>query len=88
LRRTRGWDEAAWASAGDRLRDRGLLDGGGAFTSAGTAMRARIELTTDERALAPWRALGDDDAARLRTIVRPLSKAIVTGGLLAGPPAS
>jgi hypothetical protein len=88
LQRTRGWDDAAWAAAGDRLRDRGLLDGGGALTEAGAEVRARIERVTDERALAPWRALGDDGATRLRSIVRPFSKAIVAGGLLSGPPAS
>jgi hypothetical protein len=88
LRRTRAWDQEAWTAASDRLRARGLLDDAGALTPAGTEVRARVERLTDERALAPWQALGEDDAARLRTIVRPLSKAIVAGGLLGGPPAS
>ncbi|HEY7071557.1 MAG TPA: hypothetical protein VH479_15625 [Acidimicrobiales bacterium] len=86
LRRTRGWDEPAWADASERLRSRGLLDAAGALTPAGAEVRARVERITDERAMAPWRTLGEDGAARLRAIVRPLSKAIVAGGLLGGPP--
>jgi hypothetical protein len=31
-------------------------------------------------ALAPWQALGEDRCARLRALVRPLSKAVVEAG--------
>ena len=88
LRRTREWDQDAWAAAGDRLRARGILDDAGALTPDGAAVRAAVEETTDEQAMAPWRHLGEDDAARLRTLVRPFSKAIVASGVLGGRPAS
>jgi hypothetical protein len=87
LRRSREWDQQAWAAATERLRARGLLDAAGTVTPEGAAVRARVEEVTDERAMAPWAHLGEDAAARLRTLVRPLSKAIVASGLLAGLPA-
>jgi len=34
----------------------------------------------DDLALAPWDALGEDDCSRLRALVRPWSKAIVSSG--------
>lgn len=80
LQSSRGWSDAAWAAAGDRLRDRGLLDGDGALTPAGVAVRDRVERVTDERAMAPWRHIGAVDADRLRMLVRPFSKAIVASG--------
>jgi hypothetical protein len=88
LQTTRGWSDEAWAAAGDRLRDRGLLDGDWSLTAAGAAVRDRVEAVTDERAMAPWRRLGQDDADRLRTLVRPLSKAIAASGAFRGRPAS
>ncbi len=45
-----------------------------------------MEARTDERALAPWQHLGEEDADRLRATVRPWSRAIVDTGLLARPP--
>ena len=47
---------------------------------AATELRDRIERTTDERALAPWEHLGEEDADRLRATVRPWSKAIAASG--------
>ncbi len=88
LQGTRGWSDAAWAAAGDRLRDRGLLDGGDALTPAGVVVRDRVEQVTDERAMAPWRHLGEDDADRLRTLVRPFSKAVAASGAFRAGPAS
>ena len=55
----------------------GLVDGDGAFTEAGAALRQHIEDRTDALALAPWAALGEDGCDELRSLVRPLSKAIV-----------
>jgi hypothetical protein len=80
LRTTRGWSEDEWAAAVAALAGRGLVDGEGAFTDAGKALRERIEQRTDELAVAPWAALGEERCAELRGIVRPLSKAIVEGG--------
>jgi hypothetical protein len=88
LQATRGWSDEAWGAAQDRLRHRGLLDDGGALTPAGEAVRDHVEAVTDEQAMAPWHHLGADDADRLRTLVRPFSKAIAASGAFHGRPAS
>ena len=87
LQASRGWSDAEWAAAVQRLRDRGLVEPeGSAFTDEGDALRAEIETTTDRLAVAPWRQLGADGCDRLRSLVRPFSKAIVASGVLAVPP--
>ena len=88
LQATRGWSDEAWDAARDRLRHRGLLDGDGALTPAGAAVRDRVEAVTDERAMAPWRHLGEDDADRLRTLVRPVQQGRRRQRRLPGRPAS
>jgi hypothetical protein len=80
LQSSRAWDDAAWAGSVARLRERGIVDGEGAFTEAGAAVRQHIEDRTDALALAPWAALGEAGCDELRGLVRPLSKAIVEGG--------
>jgi hypothetical protein len=80
LQTSRRWDDEAWDASVDRLQARGLVDGAGAFTAAGTALRQHIEDRTDELALGPWRALGEEGCDELRSLVRPLSKAIVGSG--------
>ena len=88
LQRTRQWSDVAWDASVEDLAGRGLVDGEGAFTDAGAALRAEIEATTDELAMAPWRAIGEDACGELRSLVRPLSRAIVDGGSLPGAPPS
>lgn len=86
LRQRRGWPEDAWAAAGARLTDRGLLAPSGP-TAAGRALRAEVEAGTDALADAAWRAVGDDAAERLVTLAAPLVQAVVDGGgLLATNP--
>jgi hypothetical protein len=80
LRKTRGYRTEEWDAAVARLRDRGWLDEGEQFTEQGRAVRQRVEDRTDELALPPWERLGEDGCARLRELVRPLSKAIVEAG--------
>jgi Helix-turn-helix family len=80
LQGSRQWDDDAWQRAVDGLQGRGLVDGTGSFTDAGAALRQQIEDTTDARALAPWEALGEQGCDELRTLVRPLSKTIVSSG--------
>ncbi|MCA1598397.1 MAG: hypothetical protein LC769_05155 [Chloroflexi bacterium] len=80
LRKQRGWSEDEWAAGEARLRERGWLDADGALTAEGRARRDAVEERTDELARAPWDHLGADRCARLREIVRPLSKAIVDAG--------
>lgn len=81
LQSTRSWSDDEWDAGVDRLRGRGLIEAGTEdFTDAGRAMRDRIEATTDVLALRPWNALGAEGCDRLRSLVRPWSKAIVSGG--------
>jgi hypothetical protein len=57
-----------------------LFDGAG-LTDAGNALRTRIEEQTDQLAMAPWEALSEEDATRLRALVRPWSRAISESGV-------
>lgn len=79
-RRSRGWSEELWAGAVDDLRARGWLDGEGRLTDEGRAGREAIEVATDALAAAPWAAVGEAAADRLRATVRPWSQAIVAQG--------
>lgn len=80
LQPTRLWSDDEWVAAKERLQRRGWLDARGAITPEGSEARERVEVRTDDLAMAPWRALGEHDALRLRELVRPLSKAIVANG--------
>jgi hypothetical protein len=80
LRKTRGYSTQEWDAAVERLRAKGWLDDAEQFTEQGRAVRQRIEDRTDELALPPWEALGEQRCSRLRELVRPLSKAIVDAG--------
>ena len=75
LRSTRGWPREAWDSAADALRGRGWLEQGDElrFTAWGALQRREIEDGTDALAAAPYAALGDDECAELRALVRPWS---------------
>jgi hypothetical protein len=55
---TRAWSPEAMATAQQRLRDRGLLDGD-ALTDAGRALRAHVEEATDTAVAPVVAALGD-----------------------------
>jgi len=87
MRETRGWDDADWAAAGQRLAARGLLRGVegsdvGELTDAGVELRRSLELQTDLAAAAAWTHLGLEDTQRLGELMRPLTKAVVTSGVL------
>jgi hypothetical protein len=79
LQPSRAWSDDEWEEAKQMLRDRGWMDGG-ELTDEGRRTREAIERQTDELAMRPWNALGDDGCARLRSLVRPFSKAIVSAG--------
>lgn len=68
----RGWDDAAWAAARDRLAGRGWLDAAGRLTPAGARAHRDIEAATDRAAARPWEAV---DAARVRRLLLPLAVA-------------
>jgi hypothetical protein len=84
LRKTRGYSTEQWDTALGALRGRGWIEQDGeGFTDAGRAVRQELEDRTDVLALPPWEKLGEDGCARLRELVRPLSKAVVAAGGLA-----
>jgi len=83
LQSSRAWPDDEWALAVDELRTRGWVDGAGGLTDAGRAHRQWVEDRTDALAMAPWQAVGQDQADRLRALVRPWSRAIVESGELA-----
>lgn len=63
-----------WLAAEERLRSIGWLDPDYSLTELGSERRAWIEQRTDELAAAPYDAIGVEGCARLRSIVRPISK--------------
>jgi hypothetical protein len=81
----RGWSDAAWESARQRLLDRGWVDTQGHLTEAGRTGRQRIEQTTDQLAEAPWKHLGRNDCRRLAELMWPISDTIVRQGGIAIP---
>lgn len=74
LQSTRQRTAEDWASAHDSLRARGWLDADGSLTPLGRERRDWIETRTDELAAVPYAAIGADTCARLRELVRPLSR--------------
>lgn len=72
----RGWSDDDWAAAAERLHGRGWLDRDGALTATGVAARSEIEATTDRLAAEPVARLGDERAARLLDLLRPIARAI------------
>jgi hypothetical protein len=88
LRTTRGWSDTQWEGAVTRLRGRGWVEGppvdGLALSAEGLAVRQRIEDVTDNRAVFPYQALGEDGCAELRGLARPFSRTVVEMGGLPG----
>ncbi|WP_410615490.1 SCO6745 family protein [Amycolatopsis sp. lyj-109] len=80
----RGWSDAQWDAAVDRLRARGILDADGVLTDAGRELRRGIEDDTDRLAAAPAEALGAD-VERLLELAVPLSRAVIDRGLVTMP---
>lgn len=80
LQTTRAWRDHEWHGAVGRLATRGWVDDDGAFTERGRAARQQIEERTDELAVGPWSTIGEQSCEELRSLVRPLSKAIVEAG--------
>lgn len=78
LQSTRGWTDDEWEAGHERLRAKGSLnpDGSVALTEDGQASRQRVEDLTDAASVAPWRALGDDEAEELRVLSAPFTKTV------------
>nr|WP_218032173.1 hypothetical protein [Dictyobacter kobayashii] len=73
----RGWSDDEWSAAQERLTQRGWLDDSGALTNEGQHGRSRIEQLTDDLALTPWQSLGENNFARLLSLMRTISTKIV-----------
>lgn len=78
LRASRAWPDEDWQAAVEDLRARGWLTDGPdlALSEDGRRRRDEVERGTDERAVRPYARLGAEDCARLRTLVRPWSRAL------------
>lgn len=76
LRATRDRTGDDWLAAEERLRSIGWLDPDLSLTDHGRERRGWIERRTDELAAAPYDAIGEQGCERLRSLVRPLSRAM------------
>ncbi|UGQ54146.1 hypothetical protein LRL17_10805 [Rhodococcus qingshengii] len=74
----RGWSQEQWDEAVESLKDRELLDrSSGTLTEDGQDLRDVVEDLTDDLALAPWDALGEEGAKRLLELATPWRTALV-----------
>lgn len=80
-RRLRGWSQEQWDGAVDALRSRGVLDGEGQLTAAGTELRTQVEDLTDELAFAPWRTVPDDDVQQLVSLGEVIRDCVRAAGV-------
>lgn len=84
--RTRGWSDAQFDEAEERLRSRDLLGADSGFTERGRARREQIEVDTD-RQMSPVLAALGDDVSELIDLLTPWGAAVraAKGYLGAGP---
>lgn len=73
-RRSRGWQEDEWADARERLVERGYIHGSH-ITEQGHEVLESVESMTDQLALGPWAALGDEELDRFASLMRPMNEA-------------
>ncbi len=85
LREVRGWTDEEWEAARARLRDRDLVDDGGAITDAGRNLRVMVERATDAAARVLFAAAAPDAVADLTVRLDPLARAVADSGLLPYP---
>jgi len=80
---TRQWDETEWSAAIGTLGARGWVDAGGAMTAEGTAAREQLEADTDTLCAPIWAPVGEQAAARLAELIRPIHAAMDAAGTYA-----
>ncbi|GAA4028806.1 hypothetical protein GCM10022247_62310 [Allokutzneria multivorans] len=78
MRGFRRWTEQQWQEAVDRLTERGLVDGG-ELTAAGRQVRAWCEERTDDGAILPWLAIGEDATLRFAELITPIARTLSAG---------
>ena len=82
IEKIRGWDEASWAAARGRLRQRGLLDGEGKLTEAGAEFRRQVESDTDRLAQPALDAIGEARASEIIDQLAPIVGMLVESGIV------
>jgi hypothetical protein len=80
MMRARDYDDAAWQTHSAALAERGLLDGAGALTAEGEALKNHIESRTDQLALSALDELDDDDIEALFDALTPITRLVIAGG--------
>jgi len=80
-RRLRGWSRDEWSTATEDLASRGILDGEGELTTAGTELRSTIEDLTDELGYPPWRSLSAEQADELLDFAKVIRAAVQAAGI-------
>jgi helix-turn-helix protein len=87
IKRARDYDDEQWRHYQDALSRRGLLDGGGALTDAGRALKQHIEDATDALALSALEPLDDAEVEQLFRALTPITRTVVAAGdIPAGTP--
>jgi hypothetical protein len=76
-----GWSTEQWNDGLDSLRDREIVDADGALTEHGNDLRELVEDITNDLALAPWAALGEEGAARLVELAKPWRDTVIDQGV-------
>lgn len=82
LQPNRGWTDQQWDDAERTLAQRGWLDRHGRATDEGIAGRAAVEAATDLLASDPWKQLGTGDTAALAQALTPLTRAVLSSGVI------
>lgn len=80
----RGWTDAEWDAAVERLTARGWVTPDGEHTDEGRASRSAVERHTDVLAAEPVRRLGDDGVEVFLGHMEPLVGHLVGSGEVAG----
>ncbi len=80
LQASRGWSATEWSAAVEALRSRGWIAADGTITDGGRDLRDQVEVETDQRALEPFRRLGEDATDDLVAGLRPLAVWVMSAG--------
>ncbi|MBB5937809.1 SCO6745 family protein [Streptomyces zagrosensis] len=71
----RGWTDAEWDAATERLAERGLLAADSAATARGRQLLLDIEQATNRAAQRPWQDVSATRRERLTDLLTPLARA-------------
>ncbi|WP_132474574.1 hypothetical protein [Rhodococcus sp. SMB37] len=80
----RGWTTDEWDEAETALRAGGLINRAGELTGDGFEVRELVEDLTDDLAVGPWAAAGEETVERLLDLAVPWRDTLADGGPLPG----